>query len=721
MKSILLLLILFVSFSTVYAQNSSYVVTMEGVQSLRDEYIYYLFETDDHRIIPSARGKSGFTVKMDNIPSETPEIHARFKAVSLSGEQSDWSEMSSYKGFSSEVSCRPQPFREAPNLSSPQEAEAYCGGSISGFFDGIKRVDWLVLTAAKKGAFPSEFSIEYTMDSGEHWQEIPSANFSHFPDPAKNKVWIPLRGLAVNGVRVFSRKLPPAGKTKYQLTLGSIEAFSAGALRFEASGAPDGEVAAWNNLWLVYGEAGNEIHELFDPRWPAARPYSGGVTAVLATEWAEWNAKQLCWNNSPMLKKFRDFVGRYFVNEEGYVYVDPDSEKHLDHNRHYTTNPSFLSGVSYYILMTGDTDFLAVKDPRSGESIASKLERAMRFMLEDCGGNSGLVTIHDPAADGTPSSFGNNYWDVFLFGHQSAYMNMLFYHALERSVQLQHFIGNHKKADTYQALMPLVKKRFNETFWDNEKGRYISWICKEGKGHDFGCTFVNLPAIRYGLADPDQARSIFDWLDGSRLILSDTAQGADIYHHRIAPRVNTLAAEEDSAYWKGVGGFLKAEAGGSGAYGNDIQNGGFVFYVSYYDLMARLLFDSPESAERRAKTILREFNQSDQLRWQNVSRNGVGTDCGIIREFSESGMVPYFFISGILGIEPVADGLSIHPTLPVGWDTARVNRFHFRGSVLDIIADRTAQKYSVKRSGNRVELTVPNGEKTLFQRKALLN
>ncbi|MFA6173843.1 MAG: glycosyl hydrolase family 65 protein [Kiritimatiellales bacterium] len=705
-------------FTPGYAVEYTRQISVSARYAFRDDYLYYLFDLQDGRIFASAPGKPGFTAMLADIPTATDSSPVKFMAVSLSGRQSKWLPAestriqmdSAMKGL-----YEPLPVNEEPLLQSPKADVPYQTASISLHFSRIKSVSWFIVSKAEGAPFPDQFAVEYTMDRGATWHEIPSACFAHFPDPGKNEVWIPLRGIVANGLRVISEKPPQTADGGYQLVLGAARALGSDRLRFEADGAPDVEIAAWNNLWLVYAEAANEIQESFTPKWPANRPYSGGLAVTLAAEWAEWNAKKLCWNRSPLLDDFRTAVSQYFVNEEGYVYVAAglNEEKHLNHNRHYVTNPSFIAGVSYYILMTGDTGFLKIADQQNGETVASKMERALRFLLEDCGGKTGLVTLHDPATDGTPASFGNNYWDVFLFGYKSAYMNMLFYHALERYAELLDFTGEPDKASEYRELMSLTKKQFNETFWDESKGRYIGWICKEGKKHDFGFPFVNLPAIRYGLADREQAEQIFDWLDGRRIIPSDTSTGNDIYHYRMAPRANTLAAEADPAYWKSIGGYLKPVKGGTAEYGQNIQNGGFIFYVSYYDLLARLLFAGRTSAYNRTQVILDEFN-TDQLRRQNISRDGIGTDCGVIREFPESGLVPYFFISGIMGIEPVGKGLRFNPALPDGWQTARICRFSFRGEMLDILVDRHAETLSVKTGEQGIQLIVPNEKQTLF-------
>jgi hypothetical protein len=52
---------------------------------------------------------------------------------------------------------------------------------------------------------------------------------------------------------------------------------------------------------------------------------------------------------------------------------------------------------------------------------------------------------------------------------------------------------------------------------------------------------------------------------------------------------------------------------GWGRWGANIQNGGAILYVSYYDVLARLLVNGPDDAFERFSQIIGEFHQ-DSLR-----------------------------------------------------------------------------------------------------------
>ena len=70
------------------------------------------------------------------------------------------------------------------------------------------------------------------------------------------------------------------------------------------------------------------------------------------------------------------------------------------------------------------------------------------------------------------------------------------------------------------------------------------------------------------------------WINGDRIVAGDTAQGADIYHWRFAPRATTKR-NIDWYFWA----WSSPE---SIPWGGQVQDGGAVLGFSYHDLMARL-------------------------------------------------------------------------------------------------------------------------------------
>ena len=165
-----------------------------------------------------------------------------------------------------------------------------------------------------------------------------------------------------------------------------------------------------------------------------------------------------------------------------------------------------------------------------------------------------------------------------------------------------------------------VKEQFNEVFWNEKTGRFTGCIAKDGTSQDYGFTFVNLEAMASGIATLEHARKIFEWLDGERTVYGDTSKKEDIYHFKVAPRANTLAAEAvNPSFWDDW--TMKVGPGTVGEYGTQIQNGGHIFYVSYYDLMSRLETLGITDAMTRMRVILDEFHK-DQLRRKPGNASG---------------------------------------------------------------------------------------------------
>ena len=646
---------------------------------------------------------------------QTPGVKPRrWTSVTVTGTQGIW------KDAPVEVAGDALPARTplAAKLSALNvSGEPYDKLWISAVFDRHRVLEGIELIPDGTGLFPLDFEIESTIDGGKTWDVVPSSRVYNFPNPGKNRVRIPLNGLMADAVRVVSFRSQRGGE-KHALALGGLEVFGGGAPLFEATGMDPVKMASWNNLWLTFGSAQNEIHDYFDPTWPTGRPYSGGMLATFSGEWALWNAQKMCWMNSDRLEEFAEKYRSYPTDANGYIWVSPDSPKHLGHSRHFTATPIYISAMSYYYLMTRNEEFLHRKHPQLGESILEKMERGMAMMLNEMGGASGLVTIRDPDLRGLPDSQSNNYWDGWTFGHLSAYMNLHFHDAVARYADLLDALGRDAEAEKYHALLPLIRKRFNEAFWNGDKGRYVGWIDANGRAVDFGFVFVNLKILRHGLATPERAGQVLAWIDGQRIIEHERSQGSDIYHYRFSPRSSTLAAEDDpesgfKLFWNESSKADKTKDSNANWLRN-AQQGGTLFYISYYDLHARKKYLGQTNALQRMDAILEE-SLVHQMRRMPISPFGAGTAVGVVREFPESGLVPFYFVDGIMGMNPVADGLELAPDFPAQWGLATLRDVYFNGMRLDIVASHGIGKArkTVGEDG-RLTLHLPVGETVLL-------
>jgi hypothetical protein len=245
-------------------------------------------------------------------------------------------------------------------------------------------------------------------------------------------------------------------------------------------------------------------------------------------------------------------------------------------------------------------------------------------------------------------------------------------------------------ADDLTALADAVREDFRRRFWSEGKGRFVGWIDGDGRGYDYGFTILNLEAIDAGLASPEQARSILDWLDGTREVDGDTSRGADIYHWRFGPRATTRRNIETYVWsWN------RPE---SIPWGGQVQDGGAVLGFSYFDIMARLHVNGPDDAWRRLEEILAWFRdvQAEGGYRPYYATPGRGTlqgggppgGLGLDQEFLESVLVPQVMLYGFLGFRPTPEGFEVNPRLPEDWPSLTILGIHLHDRVIDVTADQ---------------------------------
>lgn len=375
--------------------------------------------------------------------------------------------------------------------------------------------------------------------------------------------------------------------------------------------------------------------------------------------------------------------------------------------RHPITNPLFVRGSTEYFVWTRDLDFLRQNIARMRKALRFALgefsvrqEKHVRVPWVGHDGRSGLVIGPDGKKAARPGlGVGNNYWDLLPFGGHDALATMYLFDALQRFAELERQItqnpewsipheGEPFDAGDLAALAAEIRADFQKRFWSAENGRFFGWIDVEGRAYDYGFTFVNLEAIHYGLASPEQSRSILDWLDGRREIAADTSRGADIYHWRFAPRATTRRNIETYVWpW-----FNPEHI----PWGNQVQDGGAVLGFSYFDLMARLKTNGPDDAWKRLREILAWFREVQaeggyRAYYANPGRGllqggGPPGGLGMDHEFLESVLVPQVMLYGFLGFAPSAEGYTLQPCLPKDWPSLTVTGIHFHDQVLDITA-----------------------------------
>ncbi|PRX63391.1 F5/8 type C domain-containing protein [Cohnella sp. SGD-V74] len=582
----------------------------------------------------------------------------------------------------------------------------------------IYTVDRLALTPRTGGqGFPRSLTLSYSTD-GQIWHDVPIHREAIVPNPGNSDFALETGGLAARYFKITANRLGTDGQGRYAFQLAELQAFGKAGTRFHTSrgGAFD---ADWSNLYTVYGLAQNELTPEGN-RWLNG---PGGILGIGPTEWQLWSAQKLSWTKETKLKNelYQQMLD-VPMDADGFVWAHTFGQKHLDLSKHYSNNPLYIMGVHRLYMWTRDDAMLndplpplpygnAPAYPQGVTTLLEKTRKAMDFILTEQQGDQGLLVIGDPDNNGTANAHASNYWDNYPMGYKSAYENVLFYGAVQAMAELEDAVGSPVKAGQLRGLLPNIKEAFNETFWDDQTGRYIGSIDINGVERDYGFTFLNAMAVRYGLADGAQADSIYEWLDGERIIPGETSTGADIYDWVWAPRANTVAIESKQPYWwYSYNGAISVAPGGSATYGNHLENGGAIFYTSYDDMMGRLKSGGgADSAFARMEQILAEF-RLDELRRDPANNVGAPWTIGIVGEYPESGIVPLVMADGFLGITAKPDGLHIRPNLPTELDNAGLRDVVYAGQTYHIQGSRSAVVASTTTlPDGTVEIVVPNG------------
>ena len=444
--------------------------------------------------------------------------------------------------------------------------------------------------------------------------------------------------------------------------------------------------------------------------------------------WYEWMALKTAWcRDADYIRGVKDRIRDFPQTDNGYLWSWGDSPCWPTGNGvlHYDGLFRYVAAVAELLRWSGDTGFLnetdsntfgadTAVDASKGRTVYEKCVLAMRYAANELDGKNGLITITEKSAyladgktrfdigkDGKPvwnntgraGSVPSNYWDNLCFGNQDAYETALYYNALNAMSDIEAMRGDNDAAADYKALASKVKENFDKTFWNPVAGRYIACVDADGKRWDPGLTFLNVEALAYGLGDEKKAKRIFSWLDGKRIIMSDSLRGREIMDYAVflnrnfgtgtvkkslpfAPMSNTVSIEKLSGlgepWWFSLDGAIQTGYKNNAYFGSHLENGGFIFYPVFYELTARQMYLGADSVKKRASEIAEVYRF-------NGFNTDVGWAQGMTGVFPENGIVTRAFISSLAGVTATVDGLTIAPDVPSGVKTLGVDELQYRG------------------------------------------
>ena len=509
-----------------------------------------------------------------------------------------------------------------------------------------------------------------------------------------NPVYKIISAFAASACAMFARAVYAQTAETPAVTSISLSDFPVGehAPFFTSLGADFDE--PFNRMWRIYG---------------SVAPGEGAVIRFGSEPaYFEWMARKLAWTDEweyrqGLVERLQEMP----ISPDGYAWswrTRPDWPTEPG-ALHQENNAKFILAVCRYYLWSQDERFLELastnttksvsaldwEDVSKGMTLLEKVRLAMTYQLEVLNGKDGLLVIDNNHNTGLPDGAPTNYWDNFPFGYKDAYSNIYFHASLLALADVEDRLQNQARATELRDLAAGVRRRFTETFWDPRLGRFIGCIDVNGGVWDLGFTFLNTEAIVYGLADAEQVRNIYDWLDGRRIVESDTSQGPDIYRFRWAPRATTLdvASLGTPYWWKSIGNRITAGPGGNATFGEHLENGGAIFYTTHYDLLARAKWLGADNAWDRLRVIMEEFGV-DELRRNPPNNMGRQWKFGIIGVFPESGLVPASFLYAFLGLDAGKAGLIVQPNLPSALEYAGIRNLAFANGLytLTVYPDR---------------------------------
>ncbi len=382
-------------------------------------------------------------------------------------------------------------------------------------------------------------------------------------------------------------------------------------------------------------------------------------------------------------------------------------------SRHNINNLVWILGCSDYIRLTGDVDFIRQQIGRMRRALSYAISE-FQTLENHCvhtpwvghDGRSGILYENGEKVIRHGFGVGNNYWDLLPFGGKDFQATLYLYDALLRMADLEAALQKNPEWGVAARFNPADLRRHaagirafsKDFFWNETTGRFVCAVDVDGASYDYGLTFLNTDAIGRGMATPEQARSIMDWISGRRTVAGDTSQGEDIYHWRFGPRSTTL---RNTNYYGSAWPTPEKIP-----FGEQVQDGGSVLGFSYDDLMARLKVYGPDNAWERLKEIIEWYGdvqaeggvRSYYARPGRGNLQGGGTagGLGIDEEFFESALVPQVMLYGFMGFDPRMDGFALSPKLPAGWPSLTLTDVSFQGGIYDLFTDGETVSVTLK-------------------------
>lgn len=479
-----------------------------------------------------------------------------------------------------------------------------------------------------------------------------------------------------------------------------------------------------------YNDKNDTVAYISNAMWDMFGSITDGQNLVIKfgneATWFKWLAEKIMWSgDTGYINQLKSKMIDYPQVDNGFIWSWTTTTYWTVANvnsLHYDGTFRYISAVYEIISWENSTEFLeqqdtsqygsdSALDASKGKTVYEKTKAAMDYILNNLKGEKGYIQITEDSVimkDGVSKFFdewdntgkfasgSSNYWDNLCFGNFDAYENALFYEALEAMAGIERMRGATAEAEKYETLMATVKSKFDELYWNSDTGRYIGTIDTDGVKHDYGLTFLNFEALKYGLGDADKAKSVLDWVDGVRTVTGDTVTGKKVLSYSdiintfykevgsperipsglvLAPRSNTVAFESkgvnNKSWWHNPAGLISEFS--NARYNVHLENGGYIFYTVYYELMTRAKYQGADSVVKRLQQI------AEVYKYNKLNTDIGGWLEGLCGEFPESGLVPCAYLYALCGIRPELGALTVAPQFGTAYSTLGVQKVVYGG------------------------------------------
>jgi hypothetical protein len=178
------------------------------------------------------------------------------------------------------------------------------------------------------------------------------------------------------------------------------------------------------------------------------------------------------------------------------------------HRTLYTdSDPKLICGAGRVHQTKPDRTWLKRIEPGLRESVDRMISSV---------GEEGLLICKDLSGNSGSHRWSTNELDVVGFGHICGLTNAWAYRAFRNAAAMLMDLKNTDLASRCRGFADGIRRNYARRLLNPETGWLGGWRSRDGKLHDYAFTWVNGPAIAFGLLDAGAARTALEGLERLR-------------------------------------------------------------------------------------------------------------------------------------------------------------------------------------------------------------